>query len=134
MSAYTKQNLKQVEDMAPKFGHDTAMEARFASRPLELERAGLSHQRLHPGARIPFGHRHEQQEEVYVVLSGSGRAKLDDELVELEALDALRVSPQVMRAFEAGPDGIELLVFGAPRTGDSPGDDVAELAPGWWDD
>ena len=133
MPGYTKQNLGQVEDMAPKFGHDTAMEARFASRPLELERTGLSLQRLKPGARIPFGHRHKEQEEVYVVLSGSGRAKLDDEIVELEALDALRVAPEVMRAVEAGSEGMALLVFGAPASGGSPGDDVEELSPGWWD-
>lgn len=133
MARYTKQNLGEIEDMAPKFGHETAMEARFASRPLELERSGLSLQRLKPGQRIPFGHRHKEQEEVYVVLSGAGRAKLDDELVELEALDALRVAPEVMRALEAGPDGIEVLVFGAPASGGSPGDDVDELSPGWWD-
>jgi mannose-6-phosphate isomerase-like protein (cupin superfamily) len=82
---------------------------------------------------MPFGHRHEQQEEVYVVLSGSGRAKLDDEIVELEALDALRIAPHTMRGIEAGPDGIELLAIGAPNRGPVT-TDIAEQAMGWWSD
>jgi mannose-6-phosphate isomerase-like protein (cupin superfamily) len=78
--------------------------------------------------RAPFGHRHNKQEEIYVILGGSGRAKLDDELVDLKPMDALRVSPEVTRAFEAGPDGLELLAFGS---GDG-GVEDAEVALGWW--
>lgn len=131
MSAYTKVNLRgDVEDQAPKFGLAPELEARFAHDPLESEVTGLSYQRLAPGARVPFGHRHEAQEEIYVVLSGSGRAKLDGDLVELSALDALRIAPQTMRALEAGPEGLELVAFGAPR-GER---NDAEMAAGWWSD
>jgi quercetin dioxygenase-like cupin family protein len=131
MSTFTKLNLKEdVEDQAPRFGLAPDLEARFAHDPLESEVTGLSYQRLTPGTRVPFGHTHASQEEIYVVLSGAGRAKLDDEIVELSALDALRVSPETMRALEAGPDGLEFVVFGAPR-GDQ---NDAEMAAGWWSD
>jgi len=86
----------------------------------------LSHHRLRADTRQPFGHRHERAEEVYVVIAGSGRVKLDDEIAELRPLDAVRVAPAVTRAFEAGPDGLELLAFGPRHDGDG------ELFPGWW--
>ncbi|HLF67720.1 MAG TPA: cupin domain-containing protein [Gaiellaceae bacterium] len=105
-----------------------AVEARFARETLGLERAGFSFQRLAPDARMPFGHRHREQEELYVVVEGGGRVALDDEVVEVEQWDAVRVAPETMRCFEAGPDGLTFLVFGSPYTG--PGD--ADLAPGWW--
>lgn len=131
MPSYTHLNLKRdVEDMAPRFGLTEGLEARFAREPLEFEHAGLSYQRLAPGFRLPFGHKHAEQEEVYVVVSGSARAKLGDEVVELEQWDALRVPASTMRSFEAGADGVELLVFGAPMQG---GND-AELEQGWWPD
>ena len=129
MPGYTIKNLKDVEDLAPRFGLE-GVEARFATGALELEKSGLSYQRLAPGVRIPFGHTHAQQEEVYVVLSGSARLKLDDEMVDLGALDVVRVAGEVMRAFEGGPEGAELLAFGAPLT--PPGD--AEMLAGWWTD
>src|SRR5690348_4428067 len=93
-------------------------EARFANGDLDAEETGVSHQRLRASQRSPFGHKHEKAEEVYVVLSGSGRMKLDDEIIEVEALDAIRVSPEVTRAFEAGPEGIEVLAVGARHDGD----------------
>jgi mannose-6-phosphate isomerase-like protein (cupin superfamily) len=130
---YTLVNLKdEVEDQAPKFGHAPNLEARFAAGALGLEKSGLSYQRLAPNFRHPFGHHHGEQEEIYIVLSGGGRVRLDDDVVEVRALDALRVPPQTTRAFEAGPDGVELLAFGAPAS-DSPGTD-AKLVPGWWSD
>ena len=133
-NGYTHINLKRdVEDMAPKGGMAPDVEARFATGPLGLDKSGLSYQRLAPGARMPFGHRHEQQEEVYVVLSGGGRAKLDEEIVELQALDALRIAPQTMRGIEAGPEGIEVLAIGAPNRGPVT-TDIAEQAMGWWSD
>src|SRR5947207_12874767 len=89
------------------------MEARFARKPLEAERSGISYQRLAPGFRGPFGHRHAEQEETYVVVSGGGRVKLEDGVHELRQWDALRVAPRTGRGFEAGPNGMELLVFGA---------------------
>jgi uncharacterized cupin superfamily protein len=130
MSDYTIKSLKEIEDMAPRFGFAPDLEARFAGKSLGLERSGLSYQRLAPGFRMPFGHRHEQQEEVYVLVSGSGRVKLDDEVVEVKQWDAVRVAKGTMRAFEAGPEGMELIAFGAPNTGLQD----AEQAPGWWTD
>jgi mannose-6-phosphate isomerase-like protein (cupin superfamily) len=127
---YTIKNLREVEDQAPKFGLAPDMQARFAARELGLSASAVSLQRLAPGVTQPFGHRHKQQEELYVVLDGSGRAKLDDEIVELRTWDAVRVAPDVTRAFAAGPDGLEFLAFGAPAVG-SPAEDV-EQEPGWW--
>lgn len=129
MSGYTIKNLKEVEDQAPKFGLSPGLEARFARQALEGETTGLSYQRLAPSFRIPFGHKHGDQEEVYVVVSGSGRMKLDDEVVEVRQWDAVRVASGTMRDFEAGPEGAELLAFGAPTKG-QPND--AEMKPGWW--
>lgn len=130
MTGYTIRNLKEIEDQAPKFGFAPSLEARFATAPLEFEQAGISYQRLAPGFRMPFGHKHKEQEEVYVLVSGSARVKLDDEVVELRQWDAVRVPKETMRNFEAGPEGAEIIAFGAPHTG--PGD--AEMTPGWWTD
>ena len=130
MAVYTVQNLKQVENQAPNFGIGPELEARMARVPLELEQSGLSYQRLGPGFRVPFGHRHNVQEEVYIVVSGSMRAKLDDEVIDLKQWDALRVPKETMRSFEGGPDGAEVIAVGAPNTG--PGDAVVEQ--GWWSD
>jgi uncharacterized cupin superfamily protein len=130
MPEYTIVNLKEVEDQAPKFGLSPSLEARFAREALGLERSGLSYQRLAPGFRIPWGHRHKTQEEVYVVLRGSVRARLDDEIVGLRVWDALRVPAGTMRGFEAGPDGVDLLAIGAPASGPA-GADV-EMEQGWW--
>lgn len=129
MAGYTHKNLRDdVEDMASQFGLAPSLEARFARTALECERTGISYQRLAPGFRVPFGHRHAEQEEIYVVLSGSGRAKLDDEIVDLKPLDALRVAPATFRGIEAGPDGLELLAFGGPR---GEGNDT-EMQQDWW--
>jgi mannose-6-phosphate isomerase-like protein (cupin superfamily) len=98
--------------------------------PLELERSGVSYFRIAPDFRTPFGHRHTEQEEVYVVLSGGGRIKVDDEVVELAAWDAIRVAPGVMHTLEAGPDGLEYIAVGAPNTDNKD----AELVQGWWQD
>ena len=130
MAGYTLVNLKEVEDQAPKFGFAPNLEARFASTPLELQKSGVSYQRLAPNFRAPFGHRHGVQEEVYVVVGGSGRLKLDDEVVDLKPWDAVRVPPETTRCFEAGPEGVEILAFGAPPTGLQD----AEMVPGWWAD
>ena len=129
MSApFTHVKLTDVKDSAPEFGMEEVQEARFAKGDLDAERTGVSHQRLKPGQRNPFGHKHEDAEEVYVVIGGSGRMKLDDEIIEVERLDAIRVSPEVIRAFEAGDDGIEVLAVGARHDGDG------EVVPGWWSD
>jgi uncharacterized cupin superfamily protein len=128
MAGYTVVNLKEVEDQAPRFGLSPDLEARMARVALELENSGVSYQRIAPGFRVPFGHKHKRQEEIYVLLSGSLRVKLEDDVVELKPLDAVRVAKETMRGFEAGPEGAELLAIGAPNTG--PGD--AETVPGWW--
>jgi len=128
MGKYTIKNLKEVEDSAPKFGMAPAVEARFARTALGLEKSGLSYQRLAPNARMPFGHSHREQEEIYVVVGGGGRVSLDHDVVEVRRWDAVRVAPHTVRCFEAGPDGLELIAYGAPQTG--PGD--ADLKPGWW--
>jgi uncharacterized cupin superfamily protein len=114
MAAYTVVNLHDVEDSAPKFGMDDAMEARFANGDLGLEKSGVSLQRVLPGKTQPFGHRHDEQEELYVIVGGAGKAKLDDDVVDVRQWDAVRVGPSVMRAFAAGPDGLEFIAFGAP--------------------
>ena len=132
MPGYTLVNLNEVEDRGSQFGL-TGIEARFATVPLQLQKSGISLQRYGPGARLPFGHRHDQQEELYVLVSGSGRMKLDDEIVEIKQWDALRVPSETMRNFEAGPEGAELLAFGAPNTGPSVATD-AEPTMGWWSD
>ena len=125
---FTHKRLTDVKDSAPEFGMADVQEARFAKGDLETEQTGVSHHKLKPEQRTPFGHKHEDAEEVYVVISGAGRLKLDDEIIEVETLDAIRVSPEVVRAFEAGPDGIEVLAFGARHDGDG------EVIPGWWSD
>ena len=125
---YTLKKLTDVEDSAPRFGYDELQEARFANDELDAEDTGVSYHRVKPGKRQGFGHRHENAEEVYVVLSGTGRVKVEDEILDLEPLDALRVVPGVMRQFEAGPDGLDLLAFGPRHEGDG------EVVPGWWSD
>ncbi len=128
MSDYTHLNLKEVEDQAPKFGLSPDLEFRMARVPLELENAGVSYLRVAPNYRIPFGHNHKQQEEVYVVIAGSGRIALADEERDLALWDAVRVHKDTMRGLEAGPEGMELIAIGAPNTG--PGD--ADMEQGWW--
>jgi quercetin dioxygenase-like cupin family protein len=128
MAAYTRVNLKSdVKDMAPQFGMD-GIESRFARTNLELEKSGLSYFRLDAGYRAPFGHTHSEQEEVYVILSGSARVAVGDEVVELGELDAIRIAPETMHGMEAGPDGAEILAFGAPNTDNKD----ADMQPGWW--
>ncbi len=128
--SHTVINLKEVEDQAPKFGLSPNVEMRMARVPLELEHSGVSYQRIAPNFRLPFGHKHKTQEELYIVLSGSLRAKIEDEVVELKPLDAVRVHKDTMRSFEGGPEGAEILAIGAPNTGPGDGDTVQ----GWWSD
>jgi mannose-6-phosphate isomerase-like protein (cupin superfamily) len=134
MAGYTVANLKtDVEDQAPKFGLAPDLAGHFARQALECEQSGLSYQKLAPGFRVPFGHDHEKQEEIYVVIAGSGRLKLGDEVIEVKELDAIRVGPGTRRGVEAGPDGMELLAFGA-RCGMGPDDNDGDMTQGWWSD
>jgi quercetin dioxygenase-like cupin family protein len=115
---WTKLNLDDVEDAALANGFGDRWEARVARQARGAERTGLTLFRIRPGRRSPFSHRHREAEEIYVVLAGEGMVKLGDEPRPVRALDAIRIAPQVPRAFEAGPDGLELLVCGAHHEGD----------------
>jgi quercetin dioxygenase-like cupin family protein len=130
MTNYTIVNIRESEDWAPKFGMPSEMKAHFPKRELDCEIGAVGLERLAPGFRTPFGHRHSKQEEIYVIVSGSGRLKLDDEIVDVRQWDVIRVGPETMRNFEAGDDGLEVLAFGAPIGDESDG----ELVPGWWTD
>ena len=129
---FTLRNLaSDVEDIGPRFDGPPELEFRHATHALGLEQSGLGYQRLPPDARFPYGHTHRTQEEVYVVLAGGGRMKLDDTVVELRRWDAVRVAPGTWRGYEAGPDGLELLVIGAPSLGEDLRSDV-EGRRDWW--
>ena len=131
---FTHRNLRaDPADVGANFDSVAGLEFRVAGLALGLEQSGMSYQRIPAGVRFPYGHTHKQQEEVFVVVGGSGRMKLDDEIIELAHLDAVRVPAGTWRGYEAGPDGLELLVFGAPRLAGSPRDDVIG-ARDWWQD
>jgi uncharacterized protein YjlB len=117
---FTLRNLKEdLEDVGSRFD-GAPIWSSAGDRALELEQSGLGYQRVPPGYRFPYGHTHKTQEEVYVVLRGSGRMKLDDEIVELKEWDAVRVPPGTWRGYEAGPEGLEIIVIGAPISADAP--------------
>jgi uncharacterized cupin superfamily protein len=128
LSDYEIKNLREVEDMAVKHGFSETQEARFPRSELGAETTGLAYHLVRPGQRQAFAHRHAAAEEVNIVLSGAGRVKLDDDVIEIRAMDAIRIAPHVTRAFEAGPDGLELLVFGPHHAGDS------EIVQDFWAD
>ena len=128
--AFTKVSLDAVDDAAPGNGFGDSWEARVAREALGAERTGVTLFRLLPGKRSPFTHRHTDAEEIYVVLSGSGRIKLDDEIQEVRQWDILRIGPGVMRNLEAGPEGVTLIAFGAPLGEENDG----EIVHGWWND
>jgi mannose-6-phosphate isomerase-like protein (cupin superfamily) len=128
MSGYTKLNLREdVEDMAA--GRmPPGIEAHFAKQALDCEKSGVTYFKLGPDFHPPFGHRHAEQEEIYVIISGSATLKVEDEAIEMGPLDAIRLAPDTVRALRAGPDGCELIAFGAPMRQD------AEMLSGWWPD
>ena len=131
---FTLSNIKEdLEDIGPRFDGAPDLEFCLATEALELEQSGLGYQRVPPGYRFLYGHMHKTQEEVYVVLRGSGRMKLDDEIVELKEWDAVRVSLGTWRGYEAGPEGLEILVIGAPNLGEDPREDV-DGQRDWWAD
>jgi len=118
-TSWTIKNLREVQDSAPRFGFGEVQEARFAHGDLQAQETGLSYHVVKPGKRQGFAHRHKHAEEIYVVLRGSGRVKLDEAVHEVSAMDAIRVAPEVVRASEGGPDGLELLAFGARHDRDA---------------
>jgi mannose-6-phosphate isomerase-like protein (cupin superfamily) len=129
MAGFTVTNVQDVENSAPESAGD-GLEARFGRKRLDSEHLGVSYFRYGPGFRAAYGHRHREQEEAYVVVSGSGRMRLDDEIVELGQWDVVRVAPEVVRGFEGGPDGLELIAIGADRPEGGDG----ELVRDWWTD
>lgn len=132
--AFTRRNLKRdLDDVGGNFDGAPGLEFRHANSALGLEQSGLAYQRIPPGVRFPYGHTHRTQEELFVVVRGSDRMKLDGEIVDVEEWDAVRVPPGTWRGYEAGRQGLELLVFGAPSLGDDPRSDV-EGQRGWWAD
>jgi mannose-6-phosphate isomerase-like protein (cupin superfamily) len=124
--AYTLRNLDDLEDTAPRFGLEDRGEVRSAREALDARRTGLTHYRWKPGKRVGFGHFHSTDEEIYVVVRGGGRMKLNDEVVDIRTNDALRVAPTTIREWEAGPYGLELIAFGTHTEGDD------GLERDWW--
>jgi mannose-6-phosphate isomerase-like protein (cupin superfamily) len=124
---WTLSNLDQIEDVATKRNPEGGRQLRFTGKALGLSQVGMSHQRLGANVRQPIGHRHTLAEEVFFVVAGSGRAKLDEELVEISAGDLLRIGPEVMRSFEGGEDGIEMVVFSQKIDADE-----GEIVRDWW--
>jgi mannose-6-phosphate isomerase-like protein (cupin superfamily) len=130
MAPYTKLNVEDIEDSAQKFGLAPGLEARFGRRPLGSEIVAVSRETLAPGFRVPFGHMHRDQEEIYVVLRGSGRIKIEDEVLDLAEGDIVRLGPGVWRCTEAGSDGLQYLAVGAPVAAEND----AVIEQGWWSD
>ena len=113
MKGYTIKNLKEIEDSAG--ARTPGLEGRFARRHIDSEHLGVSYFRYAPGLRSPTAHSHREQEEVYVVINGSGRIRLDDEIHEVRQWDVVRLSPPTVRAIEAGADGLEFIAIGSDR-------------------
>jgi mannose-6-phosphate isomerase-like protein (cupin superfamily) len=119
MSRFSTVNLFEVEDSVGE--RAPGIEGRFGRKHLDSRDLGISHFRYAPNLRSPFAHSHREQEEAYVVVAGSGRVLLDDELLELNQWDVVRVAPEVVRAFEGGPDGLDIIAVGGPKPGDGDG-------------
>ena len=128
MSNYAKVNLLELEDSVGDRAPE--IEGRFGRTALGSRDIGVSHFRYAPRFRSEVAHRHREQEEAYVVVAGSGRVLLDGEPVELQQWDTVRVAPDVVRAFEAGPDGLEVIAIGGPKPEDGDG----EMAAAEWPD
>jgi mannose-6-phosphate isomerase-like protein (cupin superfamily) len=118
MSDYTITNLREIDDST---ADNPDLEARFGRKHLNSEHLGVSFFRYGPNVRSPMGHSHREQEEVYVVVNGSGRIKLDDEIIDVRQWDTIRVAPPTVRAFEGGPDGLEVIAVGSDRPEDGDG-------------
>jgi quercetin dioxygenase-like cupin family protein len=119
MPGFATINLLEIEDSVG--DRATGIEGRFARKYLDSRDLGISHFRYDPNLRSPMAHSHREQEEAYVVVAGSGRVLLDDECIDLRQWDVVRVAPEVVRAFEAGPDGLEVIAVGGPKPVDGDG-------------
>jgi mannose-6-phosphate isomerase-like protein (cupin superfamily) len=127
MTDFTLKNLMDIEDSAADRG--PGIEARFGRKHLDSEHLGVSYFRYGADHRMPFGHRHREQEEAYVVIGGSGRIRLEDEIVELTKWDVIRVAPGVARGFEGGPDGLEMIAIGNDRPEGGDGEMIEDFWP-----
>jgi mannose-6-phosphate isomerase-like protein (cupin superfamily) len=125
MSDYTHTNLMELDDSAAGRGID--LEARFSRKHINSDHLGVSYFRYGPDVKPSYGHRHGVQEEAYVVVSGSGQMRLEDEIIDLKQWDVVRVAPQVLRAIQAGTDGIELIVVGSDRPEEGDGEMVSDF-------
>src|SRR5262245_54687287 len=113
MPDYAIVNLLEIDDDVQ--GRVEGLEGRFSRKFLNSRDLGVSHWKYAPNLRSSRGHSHREQEEAYVVISGSGRVRLDDEVRDIRQWDVIRVAPEVVRGFEAGPDGLELIAVGGPK-------------------
>lgn len=127
MADYTHLNLLELDETVS--ARVPTIEGRFGRSSLGTAHVGVSHFRYAPNHHSVSGHRHREQEELYVVLSGSGRIRLEDDVVDLKALDTVRVAPTVIRALEAGPDGLEFLAIGSDRPEGGDGEQIADFWP-----
>jgi quercetin dioxygenase-like cupin family protein len=125
MSDYSKVNLREVDDDTG--GRVEGMSGAFGRKYLDSRDLGVSLWTFAPGLRAPFAHSHREQEEAYVVVSGSGRMRVNDEVIELQPWDVVRVAPEAVRGMEAGPDGLEIIAVGGPKP--EGGDGVPSDAP-----
>ncbi|HEV8603445.1 MAG TPA: hypothetical protein VGQ68_08665 [Gaiellaceae bacterium] len=130
MADYKVVKVSDVPDQGPNLGVAPDLEVRFLRNDLGCEDCGVSYARLAPNWRYPYGHKHKRQEEIYLLVSGTARIKVGDDIVELEPWTAVRIPNDTMRAIEAGPEGAEFVMVGAPNTG--PGDGINET--NWWSD
>jgi quercetin dioxygenase-like cupin family protein len=128
MSHHATKNIDDAEDMAPGYGMSDICQARFLRKDLGMEGVGMANYKMNAGQRIGFGHSHAESEETYVVLAGSGRFKVEDEIIDVGPRDVVHCGKDTMRGWEAGPDGMELLAFGHHVEGD------ATMEQGWWTD
>jgi mannose-6-phosphate isomerase-like protein (cupin superfamily) len=113
MSRHAAVNLLELEDSVG--DRAPGIEGRFGRKHLQSRDLGVSHFRYAPNLRSQVAHSHGEQEEVYVVVRGSGRMLLDGEVRDLHEWDAVRVAPEVVRALEAGPEGLDIIAVGGPR-------------------
>jgi mannose-6-phosphate isomerase-like protein (cupin superfamily) len=128
MSAYKVVNLLELDDVVG--DRAPGLEGRFGRKHMESRDLGVSHWRYAPNTRSPVSHHHGEQEEAYVVVTGSGRVRLNDEVIDLKPWDVLRVAPETVRAFEGGPEGLEMIAIGGPRPEEGDGNTVQAPWPG----
>lgn len=121
MSDYAVKNLLEIDNLSG----SEEFQIRFSRKYIDSEELGVSLLRVAPDFKATDGHHHKEQEEAYVVIGGSGRIRLDDEVVELKQFDVVRVAPQVVRAFEGGPEGLEVIAVGGQKP--EGGDGVRDL-------